>query len=660
MPIVRRGASRCRQFALHIGAVAVVVLYLASNATSASALPERFFGMTAQESMNDSEPDWEALQNAGVQKFRMQIKWKTINDAGGGNWKTETGWQNTYDRYFEKAAKHGIAILPYIYTRKDGNQAYYLVGGANYTEWLEFVWTVVQRYGQAGSFWFKHLSLPQYPVDTWEVWNEPNLSANCPSGACNGKQYGEFLVGTSKTIHQAQEAYGYVPKVLFGGLYQERWNYSITNYLAAAGLAPGIKTAYDGLSIHPYAFGQETEHHNYSEKASGVWSNIDGAYNAQFNGIGVLKPLWVTEVGWPITGTGADHVTEGEQAGLLSETYNWIKQHWSEYNIKYAAWFDYKDFSSDPGTRWDQHAGLRDVNGVYRESWYSYEAETGVQEWPPRWHTDNLGGNITQSPDIASWGSGRLDVFGRNPDGSLAHKWWNGSAWSSWETIGSPGMLASGVGASGAAGKEINVVGRSPSNAVVDEWWNGSTWQFVNFGGNIKGVPDFASPMNGAGANVWAWGTKDTLEHRWWTGSAWSPWTVMDIPEGSGIGVPVASSPGASSWGAGRTDVFTRAPNGSVQDAWWDGTQSQITNIGGLIEGAPTVASWAPGRLDVFVKGTDNALWSNWYENGEWHSWHSIGGNLASDPGAVSWGNGRIDVVARLANGTIQHWWWQQ
>jgi hypothetical protein len=152
-------AVRLRQLNLFTSAILACALLSALLASPASALPEKFFGMTAHESMNDSEPDWNALQRAGVQRFRMQIKWETINVAGGGGasgWKNESGWVNTYDRYFEKAAKHGIAILPYLYTRKDGNRQYYLIGDSAFKKWKEFVWTVVQRYGQAGLFWKNH------------------------------------------------------------------------------------------------------------------------------------------------------------------------------------------------------------------------------------------------------------------------------------------------------------------------------------------------------------------------------------------------------------------------------------------------------------------------------------------------------------------------
>jgi hypothetical protein len=379
---------RLRQLSLFASAILTCALLGALLAAPAFALPERFFGMTAHESMNDSEPDWSALQHAGVQKFRMQIKWQTINEAGGGGefgWKNEWAWQNTYDRYFEKAAKHGIAILPYIYTRKGGNTQYYWPGEPAFPEWKEFVWTVVQRYGQAGSFWFKHPSIPQLTVEYWEVWNEPNLPMNCPAESCNGKEYGEFLVATATTIREAQSKIsGYPAKVLSGGLYQERWNYPVASYIAALGKAPGIGAAYDGLSLHPYALGKQSEGaRTTAEKAGAVQSNIYEAYSAQSTAIGA-KPIWVTEVGWPVDGTEMQHVTPADQAVLLTETYNWIKNNWSTYNIKFAAWYLYKDVSSDPATRWDLHAGLRDVNGGYRPSWYAYETQTGAPVWPDK------------------------------------------------------------------------------------------------------------------------------------------------------------------------------------------------------------------------------------------------------------------------------------
>ncbi len=371
---------RPRRLNLFVSIFLTGALMSSALATSASALPEKFFGMNAHEQINESAPDWDALQKAGVQRFRMQVKWLTVNEAG--NWRTAPAWEATYDRYFKNAAQHGIEILPYLYTRKTGARAYYLTSEkSNYKEWLEFVELFAARYGQNGSFWVYNPSLPQYPVKTWEVWNEPNLGKNCPSEKCDGQTYGEFLVGTSAAIHAAQS--GYSPVVLFGGIYMEAFEAlpnPITSFLKKAAKAPGINSAYDGLSIHPYALGNEGGSRSEAQLAAGVRSNIVEAGKAQGEAGLPSKPLWVTEVGWPVAGEGAQSVSPDEQAGLLNETYNWLKENWATYNVKYAAWYFYKDISGEPN--WAGNAGLRASNGAFRPSWWVYQAQTGTTPWP--------------------------------------------------------------------------------------------------------------------------------------------------------------------------------------------------------------------------------------------------------------------------------------
>jgi len=584
--------------------------------------------MTGHESMNDSEPDWNALQQAGVQRFRMQVNWQKINEAGGGGssgWKNPWAWQNTYDRYIEKAANNGIAVLPYIYGRKDGTTPYYVVGGSGYSEWLEFVWTVVQRYGDAGSFWASHPGLAQFPIHEWEVWNEPNLPANCP-GACNGTTYGQFLVGTSATIHQAQKAiYADTAKVLFGGLYMERWNYPVTSYLAEAGKAAGIASAYDGLSIHPYALGKVGEGHGYSEKAAGVWSNVDSAYNAQIKGIGVAKPLWVTEVGWPVSGTEAATVTEAEQAGLLNETYNWLKANWSTYNIKYAAWYFYRDITDNPTTKWDQHAGLRDVNGYYRSSWYTYETEAGRPLWP-----------LTSSQPAALNFGGKPEfpkqsVFDSPAQGPTREQYWDGSSWTD-------GELTSTTPAPNT----------SPSA--------------VNFGSNIE-FPKQAVFYAGADKQIWEW---------YWSGSGS---TNSSMPSGQPI--TPNSSPEALSSGSNpdypKQWVFYRGEDNQMWQWYWNGTSwanSKLTSNAMAPNTSPTAVNFGTEPdfpwQSVIYAGANHQLWQ-WYWDGP-----SNNGNVALPSGQPIADNTSPDLIAsgsnaknpmqwafyRGADGQVWQWYW--
>jgi hypothetical protein len=91
------------------------------------------------------------------------------------------------------------------------------------------------------------------------------------------------------------------------------------------------------------------------------------------------------------------------------------------------------------------------------------------------------------SPAIASWGSGKLDVFvrGCGPAGSgeaLFQKSYNGSSWTGWTGVsGGSGCLASGPGADGNAPEKLRVYVRgcdSPPNAhqnIFTSSWQGYT-----------------------------------------------------------------------------------------------------------------------------------------------------------------------------------------
>ena len=40
----------------------------------------------------------------------------------------------------------------------------------------------MRRYGPGGEFWQQHPELPQLPIRSWQVWNEPNIPVYWPSG----------------------------------------------------------------------------------------------------------------------------------------------------------------------------------------------------------------------------------------------------------------------------------------------------------------------------------------------------------------------------------------------------------------------------------------------------------------------------------------------
>ena len=198
-----------------------------------------------------------------------------------------------------------------------------------------------------------------------------------------------------------------------------------------------------------------------------------------------------------------------------------------------------------------------------------------------KWHGwEDLGGPITSSPAVASWGPARLDVFAAGADGQLVHKWWDGLKWHDWQTLG----------------------------------------------GVFKGAPAAVS-WGLHRIDVFVQGIDDHLGHLWWDGKKWRGWEDL-----SG---PIASPPAVASWDWGRLDVFFEwifgggGPSSPLQSAlthmWWDDTNeldlvelvnkrqwSSFDPLGGKFYDNPAAVSKASHEIDVFVRGKDDHLGHLW------------------------------------------------
>jgi hypothetical protein len=175
------------------------------------------------------------------------------------------------------------------------------------------------------------------------------------------------------------------------------------------------------------------------------------------------------------------------------------------------------------------------------------------------------------------------------------------------------------------------------------------TWLgWESLGGVLTSGPG-ASSWSAGRLDVFVRGTDSALWHKWYE-NGWSGW--------ESLGGVLTSSPAAVSWGSGRIDVFVRGTDSALWHKWYDNGWSGWESLGGVLTSEPAVCSWTPGRLDVFVRGTDSALWHKWYENG-WSGWESLGGVLTSGPGAVSWNAGRIDVFVTGTDSAMWHKWYE-
>lgn len=133
-------------------------------------------------------------------------------------------------------------------------------------------------------------------------------------------------------------------------------------------------------------------------------------------------------------------------------------------------------------------------------------------------------------------------------------------------------------------------------------------------------------------------------------------------------GCPPTASLAATTWGAGRLDVFTGPCSTPGNTHYWQGPGEAGFHQEAKIFGhdAPgldylSAVSWGAGRLDVFSLSND----------GFFHSWQDGGSTFQREPMplpyayplsgslpvAVSWGVGRLDVFQISPVGQLYHYW---
>jgi CubicO group peptidase (beta-lactamase class C family) len=287
-----------------------------------------------------------------------------------------------------------------------------------------------------------------------------------------------------------------------------------------------------------------------------------------------------------------------------------------------------------------------------------------------KWHGwFGLGGGIKGSPAAVIPGPGIIDIYVRGTDDRLWQKWWDGERWNpsddGWEVHDDGFKLGSSpaVLARGADFREV--FARGEDGAVHHKFWDGSKWNgWFSLGGQIKGAPAVVEPTPGT-MDIYVRGMDDALWQKWWDGNSWNPseegWSRHE--DGQLLG----SSPSVVCTGPGVRDVYARAPNGSViHKNWANERWSPWFGLGGRITGAPLALAPGPGLRDLYVRGTDGRLWQKSWDGDDWIpsnlGWmmhHDGNFRIADAPGGYTAGRHFRDIHAQARDGGVVHKSWE-
>jgi len=141
---------------------------------------------------------------------------------------------------------------------------------------------------------------------------------------------------------------------------------------------------------------------------------------------------------------------------------------------------------------------------------------------------------------------------------------------------------------------------------MYHRWWDGSNWGgWESLGGIILDEPKCES-WGPNRIDCFARGTDRAMYHRWWNGSAWGGW--------ESLGGIILETPDCESWGPNRIDCFARGTDRAMYHRWWDGSAwGGWESLGGIILEAPSCVSWGANRIDCFARGTDRAMFHKWW-----------------------------------------------
>ena len=148
---------------------------------------------------------------------------------------------------------------------------------------------------------------------------------------------------------------------------------------------------------------------------------------------------------------------------------------------------------------------------------------------------EDLGGGCTGGPAVSSWTANRLDTFVIGEDSAVWHKWWDGSRWGGWESLGGVLQPDTSLSAVSWGPNRIDVFARGTDSAVWHKWWDGSRWGgWESLAGVLKSRPVSVSQAANR-LDIYALGTDSALWHKWWALAAPE---LVPMPDGYGWTAP--------------------------------------------------------------------------------------------------------------------------
>jgi polysaccharide biosynthesis protein PslG len=356
-----------RRAVLVAGAALGVWLTVAlSGCSSSGGSGPGFWGVVPQ--AKTTLPQLRRLERGGVDSVRIGVDWRAVMPTRDGT----RHWRDV-DEIVGDASRAGLSVLPYVYRTpawlaRDEN-ALPVETGEQRRAWMDFLGVLVRRYGEGGSFWRSHPDLPEQPIHTWQIWNEPNFFyfASDP----DPDRYARLV----QLSHRALRAADPGAELMLGGMFALPGERPPDAYPAYRFLAtmferhPDLIPIVDGVAIHPY-----TRDFKY------LTPILDQVRRALRRAGDPKVRLWVTELGWGSqAGPEASQLEVGlrGQARQLGGALRLLRRDRERWRLQQVYVFTVADSENDEICSFCDSAGLFTSGFEPKPAWPAFERVSG-------------------------------------------------------------------------------------------------------------------------------------------------------------------------------------------------------------------------------------------------------------------------------------------
>jgi hypothetical protein len=295
----------------------------------------------------------DGVKNAGAKWLRFDINWSVIQSGGPSSY----NW-GPFDNVVSAARARGLNLVGTIlytpgWARASGTTGTY--PPTNLSDYAMFAKTAATHFGAAG-------------VHTYEVWNEPNISAFWMPGP-DPARYTQLLKLAYTSIKQADPtatviSAGLSPYGSYGQADAQHMNpVSFLEKMYANGAAGSM----DAVGWHPYNYPYGIGYYAWSAWSQMSETSPSARSLMTANGDGA-KQIWATEWGAP-TGSTSNSMTQAAQAQLVTDAYTKLKG-WSWAGPAFL--YSYRDNGTNL-------SNIEDNFGIIHNDWSLKPAYTAYQ-----------------------------------------------------------------------------------------------------------------------------------------------------------------------------------------------------------------------------------------------------------------------------------------